>query len=761
MFLVGLPSHRAVASGRAVNGVQLGAGGGAVIGTNLFVSASGTGSSCTSVAPCALATARAALSGRGTGTINLSDIGGVYHLASPIALTSADSGETLQATAGAAPVISGAIPITGWTTYSGSIMVANVPAGSYSQDMWSQASGSSIWQRRVRAQALASTLGTFTSNGTGFSGTNTLAFTSGMWARGQGSFPWMDIRCPITAITSSQITLDPQCLGAANNRGGFTSLLRVENSLPLLTQAGQWYLDESAWKLYYWFTPSESSSTTDVELGVLSQLVTGASVSGFTIASNVTFMGTTWNPLPSDGVVPLQSGFVYQTVPSTAGYLFTYTAGGASMAAALTPSAMTFTGSSNITIDATFTAIGNNALAFVSGTHNSTVDESRFTDIGGIAIEVGDAMHATDESNTDPTFVHDITISRNFTAQTGQVYWSSPAIQVGWTTATAITNNEILFSPYDGIQTGGFNCPSGCGAVTGPVSSYASNTHLRNQIHGAMRRQNIVDGGSDYCSGDLATGLSHVITGEETDNQANNYGNRYWDTSSSFIADTNSVIDVSSIGTSCLLFIQVAAGQVGLSNSFTSAFSTVSSACSGFSYDSSNTIGTPSHIANWHDSAAASIVSASGTTIRDPVISYGTTCTQSSIESGYGGASSIVDSDWTNYLTSNIWKASSAPAFARCDLGSAKNLSAFEVAFQWGADVFAERVNWNLQVSNDSSFATGVNTLWSVDTAGDWQTYFSAGMEEIAVNPPISARYFRIFSTSSTPTITEVTGHGT
>ena len=94
---------------------------------------------------------------------------GTYRQSAPITLGAIDSGHTWSPEAGAAPVISGAIHITGFTLYSGSIYVANVPVGSYSQDVFTQISGSNVWQRRVRAQADAATLGTFTSNSTGFS----------------------------------------------------------------------------------------------------------------------------------------------------------------------------------------------------------------------------------------------------------------------------------------------------------------------------------------------------------------------------------------------------------------------------------------------------------------------------------------------------------------------------------------------------------------------------------------------------------------
>ena len=249
------------------------------------------------------------------------------------------------------------------------------------------------------------------------------------------------------------------------------------------------------------------------------------------------------------------------------------------MAAALTPSAVTFTRSNGILIsNNTFSQLGNNGLAFIVGTHGSTADENQFIDIGGIGIEDGNATLTTDASNTDSSFVHNNSTTRNFFANNGQIYWSSPSIQVGYTTSSVVTQNEIMYSPYDGIQVGGFNCPA-CAVLTGTVSSYASGTFSNNQIHGPMRRESVVDGGGLYLTGDLASGLSHTVNGNEIDSQTNLYGDLYFDTSTSFVSAVGNVLDIDSVGTSCSLFIQVGTGQVGLSNSITGGYSTTVNNC--------------------------------------------------------------------------------------------------------------------------------------------------------------------------------------
>ena len=74
-------------------------------------------------------------------TVQLAD--GVYRLTHPLLFTALDGGRgghhvSWVAAAGASPVISGAIPVTGWTLFDKErqIYVADVPVGADSRQLW-------------------------------------------------------------------------------------------------------------------------------------------------------------------------------------------------------------------------------------------------------------------------------------------------------------------------------------------------------------------------------------------------------------------------------------------------------------------------------------------------------------------------------------------------------------------------------------------------------------------------------------------------
>ena len=92
-------------------------------GLQYYVSPNGTGTQCTSAAPCSITQAQTVVRGaagsmQGDIIVELAD--GVYTLSAPLVFTNADSGTNShtinwQAAAGAQPVLSGAQKITGWT----------------------------------------------------------------------------------------------------------------------------------------------------------------------------------------------------------------------------------------------------------------------------------------------------------------------------------------------------------------------------------------------------------------------------------------------------------------------------------------------------------------------------------------------------------------------------------------------------------------------------------------------------------------------
>lgn len=740
--LFAMPSHEAVASGRAVNGVQLGAGGGSPIGTNLFVSPAGASSVCSSSAPCALATARAALHGLGTGTINFT--GGTYRLASTLALTSAENGQTWQNAVGATPILSGAVqPSSGWTTYSGSIMKASVPSGTNALQLWINEN------RGVVATGQSTLFGTATLNSTGFAVTNTAYLwpdLGDLRLRAEGA--WLDYRCPVSSATSAQINIAAPCFGLWNggDAGGIqmTQLFYYENALELLTQAGQWYLDVHGYNgpantLYYWPRPSETISTADVEIPSLTTLMSVSGASGLTL-SGLMFEYGTWLPSGTDGVTAVQGAYVYQTVSgSLSNYLQTYTGGGANMAAQVQAANVQITGSVVTVTGCSFEHLGSTALSLLGGSHNSTVSQNTFFDISGSAIVVGDAMHATDESNTDPTFVHDVTVSGNATMMTGQDYWGEPAIQGGYTTNLVVSNNDIFVSAYDGTMIGGF--------LTAAFSSYATNTVTKNLVHGAMHRFP-GDGGAIYFTGKQASGLSSTVSANVADNTTRGpQGILYLDTSTSYSSWIGNVVEDNSAGATCLLEVQPDPSFLDVFNTITGTYSNISGICNPSNPpDPSNTIGAVTNISGVHDSLVAAIVAAAGNyTLRPTDVAYGGSVSTSGGSSS--NASQLTDGNFGTL--GNGWVCTGTGCTAVVDLGVARSIAKVELAYVWGvATVYSA---YTVAVSNDATFATGVTQVGAVDASGTSGTFYSSlgQVENFPVSPAISARYVRIAAATS------------
>jgi parallel beta-helix repeat protein len=93
--------------------------------TSYFVSPTGNDTTGTGSQAAPFATlARAQTAMRG-GSVKVTQIeAGTYYLTTPLALTSADNGETWEAAQGASPVISGGVPVTGWTNAGNGIWTA-------------------------------------------------------------------------------------------------------------------------------------------------------------------------------------------------------------------------------------------------------------------------------------------------------------------------------------------------------------------------------------------------------------------------------------------------------------------------------------------------------------------------------------------------------------------------------------------------------------------------------------------------------------
>lgn len=269
-------------------------------GVVLYAAPDGRGASCTASAPCGLTAARdrvEQLTGHMTADIDVDLLGGTYHVPGGLRLGPADSGRNgftvvWQAAPGQRPVLSGADRITGFSRYDRGLNIwrARVPAAD------ATAGGQQLFVDGQRAQ-LARSAGApagLQVTPTGFSTTDPAyaSFTNQGQIEVVDDNDWKHMSCPVQSITAaagggSDINILPSCW-QANNRSvpslGFpyngsglpamSGVSYVENAYQLLTQPGQFYLDQAGRYLYYIPRPGQDLATADVELPVEQSLLT-------------------------------------------------------------------------------------------------------------------------------------------------------------------------------------------------------------------------------------------------------------------------------------------------------------------------------------------------------------------------------------------------------------------------------------------------------------------------------------------------------
>ena len=273
--------------------------GGATSSGTFYVSPNGTGSSCTSDAPCSITQGqtivRAAASSMNADlVVNLAD--GTYRLAAPLVFTAADSGKnghtiTWQAATGAHPVLSGGTSITGWTISDSSknIWKASAPGTFATRQLYVDGKLAT----RARSSSISRSNMTFTSSGWTFSNSslsylNNLANPARAELNIIGS--WTNRYSAIQSVKSNAVTMAQPPWD--QNTWGYDTVqspyrqgpIYAENDYTLLDQPGEWYQDTTAGVLYYIPTSGQDLTKVDVELPQLQLLlvVGGACPSGAT-----------------------------------------------------------------------------------------------------------------------------------------------------------------------------------------------------------------------------------------------------------------------------------------------------------------------------------------------------------------------------------------------------------------------------------------------------------------------------------------------
>lgn len=500
---------------------------------------------CSPAQPCSLERAQHVArpaAKRGDVSVQLAD--GTYRLSKPLRFGPGDGGgdHTVHWTAApdAHPVITGAKKVTGWTKSDAGpgIWEADTPRGLDTRQLY--VNGVIAPRAAIR---LANT--DVTPTATGLTIKNpALNYLATLPDQGRIEFEslgdFTNRYSPVQSISGTEITMAQPAWD--NNTWGWDTVQNsflagpswyLDNSLKFLTQAGQWYVDPGAGKLYYKPADGVDPNRLDIELprletlisigGTYDRPVTGLAFDG------IQFSGTSWLGPSTDGYAVQQNGLfikgAYKYRPADA---FTSCSRGCEMferartswyqePAAVQVSAasrISFTGNTFTNLGQSALGIGNDANATRTGVGLGASDidvvGNRFTENSGHGIAVGgvlpDAHHPGNPRMTN----RDILISDNTINRVAVDYKDNSGILSTYVTDARILHNEVSNVPYDGIDTGygwGINDAGGSNDYVDRGyykwnTLYTTPTTLKNNrvegnlVHNTKAR--FADGGSIY-----------------------------------------------------------------------------------------------------------------------------------------------------------------------------------------------------------------------------------------------------------------------
>ncbi|QNE04331.1 right-handed parallel beta-helix repeat-containing protein [Croceicoccus marinus] len=426
---------------------------------------------------------------------------GTYRLDRPLRFAEVDGGRNghvvrWEGEEGAYPVISGGVPVTGWTLVdaAGHIWRADIPRGADPRQL--SIDGQLAPRARIEIPRSAVRFETWGLQilDPEWRALAQLADQDRIEVEGMS---WFTHRhAMVDRIEGDRIVM--QQPGWRNNLVGYDTLARpiskevarlfLVNSRAFLREAGQWHADPAQGHLYYRAAEGQDVNRSLVEMPVLEHLV---SIGG-TIDDPVRdlqfrgldFRHTSWlQPSGNEGYASQQSGSYIS------GELASYPADPIRDCSwgcpafekrrnhwQQQPAAIQLSAATRVVFDDNrfsqlgqiALGIGNNPEAHQTGVGLGTtaieVTRNRFTDLAGGAIMVGGIVRDAHHPSRPELGVRDILIRDNLVSNISHDYKEQAAILVTYATGAIIMNNDISDAPYDGIDVGwgwGINDPGG------------------------------------------------------------------------------------------------------------------------------------------------------------------------------------------------------------------------------------------------------------------------------------------------------------
>ena len=515
-------------------------------------SPTGAGTSCTSADPCSLQTAQQQVrqvTGAAHSDIDVILQDGTYRLTSTLAFDSAkgDSAPaghtvTYEAAPGAHPVLSGGEQVSGWTQTTGGLWEASVPAGTQTRQLYVNGERANV--------ASGSVPTSLTQTSTGYTASSDALDSWSDITNAQFAYnvSWTESFCGIASVSGTTITMQEPCFQNSTlkqygvNIGTPNS---IQNAMEVLTQPGQWYLNQSTNTIYYMPRPGQNMATADAEIPNLQTLVSGTGTEVDPL-SGLAFQGISFEyggytvPNGPNGYAEIQADL---TLNGSGAYaaegtctVFSTSSPGTCPYGAwdLTPGNVVFDHTSGLSITgSTFEHLGASGLQLGQDVDNSTIQGNHFTDISANGLEIG---NGTDADPSDLALMPvGNTISDNWVHNVAVDYSGGVGIFQGYTRNDVIEHNQVNDVPYSGIS-------SNWGWGENPTAT-SGNQILDNLVFDFLQQHG--DGGGIYVLGIEGSSLGNglLISGNVVHDSGNSNGKAiYTDGGSEYITMTDNAM---------------------------------------------------------------------------------------------------------------------------------------------------------------------------------------------------------------------------
>ncbi|MDH7461732.1 hypothetical protein QEG73_10600 [Chitinophagaceae bacterium 26-R-25] len=451
---------------------------------------------------------------------------GTYQLASTLTFTERDRGTNgyniiYSAFQNEKPIISGGKQITGWSLYDASQNIYRAYAGNIETR---QLYVNGVRATRARSTVTPSPL-TFV-KAIGYTASGSIFVNNAkpmdQWKNQHDiefvydvvfTAPREELDSIIHNDSTTTFKMKQPGWGFVTNRGG-TSLSQkylpwyVENAYELLDAEGEWYLDRASDFLYYKPKAGEDMVTSEVIAPVVEELLRIQGSDSVHKAGNIQFYGiafrhATWLRPNTYGQTDAQNNVIREAT----------TLGGSGEQ--IIGAAVNLKNAHFVKFESdVFEKLGGSGLNMYAGCQDNLIVGSRFSDISGEGIQIGDYLNyqsptSENYANTSDSLVilRNNDISNNYLANCGAEYFSASAIGAAFPVDMDIKHNEISGMPYSGIHIGW-----GWGSLTTVIKNVTVQNNYIHEMNTVLR-----DGGGIYTNG-LTSGSATLKAGYFSEN---------------------------------------------------------------------------------------------------------------------------------------------------------------------------------------------------------------------------------------------------